>query len=72
MVRKSLDNKKLNINLKDVKMKMKMKLQEKVAGFPDYFKSWVKTFTGGVTVFCLIILSFIPFLSQNESCYNWN
>lgn len=46
------------------------KLKEKAARFPDYFKSWVKTFTGGVTVFSLIILFFIPFLSQNESFLN--
>jgi branched-chain amino acid transport system permease protein len=48
----------------------KSKLQEKMARFPDYFKSWVKTFAGGVTVFSLIILLFIPFLSQNESFLN--
>ncbi|MFX1390704.1 MAG: branched-chain amino acid ABC transporter permease [Promethearchaeota archaeon] len=50
-------------------MKIK-KLKEKLVEFPDYLKSWVKSFTGGVTVFCLVILGLIPYLSQNESFIN--
>ncbi|MFX1588409.1 MAG: branched-chain amino acid ABC transporter permease, partial [Promethearchaeota archaeon] len=35
--------------------------------FPRYLKSWVKTFTGSLTIFCLFILFVMPFLSTNES-----
>lgn len=47
------------LNLKIVK--------EKVNEFPDYLKSWVKTFTGSLTIFCLLILFVMPFLSANKS-----
>jgi len=47
------------LNLKIVK--------EKVNDFPGYLKSWVKTFTGSLTIFCLLILFVMPFLSANQS-----
>jgi len=44
---------------------LKKELQAKLTNFPNYLKSWVKTFTGSLSVFCLIALFIIPFLSQN-------
>lgn len=32
-----------------------------------YIKSWLKTFSGSLTIFCIVILSLFPFLSQNQS-----
>ena len=46
---------------------LKKEIQEKFTQFPDYLKSWVKTFLGGLTLFCLIFLLTLPFLSQNQS-----
>lgn len=46
---------------------LKNEVKEKFVQLPDYLKSWVKTFTGGLTLFCLISLIALPFLSQNQS-----
>lgn len=46
-------------------------IKEKIRGIPSFLKSWVKTFSGSLTVFCLIILTIFPFLSQNESFVNY-
>ena len=43
------------------------KMIEKLNNVPSYLKSWVTTFNGGLTLFCLIFLSFLPFLSTNLS-----
>lgn len=40
-------------------------VRKKVESFPGYLKSWVGTFKGGLTIFCLIILLIIPLLTQN-------
>ncbi|MFX0000189.1 MAG: branched-chain amino acid ABC transporter permease [Candidatus Hodarchaeota archaeon] len=42
-------------------------LKEKVNEFPRYLKSWVKTFTGSLTILCLFILFVMPFFSTNRS-----
>lgn len=42
-------------------------LKKKVNEFPSYLKSWVKTFTGSLTILCLLILFVMPFLSTNEN-----
>lgn len=44
---------------------LKKELQAKLTNFPNYFKSWVKTFTGSLTLFCVLSLFILPFLSQN-------
>jgi len=44
---------------------LKKEFQEKITNVPNYLKSWVKTFKGGLTLFCLISLLILPFLSQN-------
>ena len=50
----------------DVSVRMlKKELQSKLTNFPNYFKSWVKTFTGSLTLFCVLSLFILPFLSQN-------
>ncbi|MFX0034515.1 MAG: branched-chain amino acid ABC transporter permease [Candidatus Hermodarchaeota archaeon] len=41
------------------------RVQEKVSDFPSYFKTWAKTFSGGLTLFCVLSLALLPFLSQN-------
>ncbi|MFX1575260.1 MAG: branched-chain amino acid ABC transporter permease [Promethearchaeota archaeon] len=45
----------------------KMKIKEKLDNFPHYLKSWALTFSGGLTLFCLVILTLIPFLSNDVS-----
>jgi len=44
---------------------LKKEFQEKLTNFPNYLRSWVKTFTGALTLFCLLSLLILPFLSQN-------
>ncbi len=44
---------------------LKKELQAKLTNFPNYFKSWVKTFIGSLTLFCVLSLFILPFLSQN-------
>jgi len=44
---------------------LKKELQSKLTNFPNYFKSWVKTFTGSLTLFCVLSLFILPFSSQN-------
>lgn len=46
---------------------LKKEFQEKFTSFPNYLKSWVKTFTGALTLFCLLSLLILPFLSQNQN-----
>jgi len=41
------------------------KLNEKISGFPAYFKDWIKTFRGKVTVLCLIGLILLPLANPN-------
>lgn len=55
------------IDQRDIKLFKKKIIKEKVNNFPSYFKSWVKTFTGSLTLFCLLILFVLPFFSRNES-----
>lgn len=43
------------------------KIQKKVSNLPVYLKSWVKTFSGSLTLFTLLIFIFLPFLSQNKN-----
>lgn len=49
----------------------KVKIKEKIDNFPRYFKSWALTFSGGLTLFCLVILTIIPFLSNDASFVNF-
>ncbi len=44
---------------------VKEKMKEKINNFPGYLKSWGTTFIGGLTILCLIILTVIPFLSND-------
>lgn len=37
----------------------------KVLGVPSYLKDWALTFKGGLTLLCLVILFFFPFLTAN-------
>ena len=46
---------------------LKKEFQEKFTNFPNYFKSWIKTFTGGFTIFIVLSLLILPFLSQNQN-----
>jgi len=46
-------------------------IKEKIRDIPSFLKSWVKTFSGSLTIFCLIILTLFPLLSQNESFVNY-
>jgi len=41
--------------------------RKKITNVPNYLKSWVKTFKGGLTLFCLLSLLILPFLSQNQN-----
>ncbi|MHA1992283.1 MAG: branched-chain amino acid ABC transporter permease [Candidatus Hodarchaeales archaeon] len=43
------------------------KINEKFSNIPGFLKSWVTTFSGGLTLFCLIILVILPFLSANQN-----
>ena len=45
---------------------MVKKFEEKISGFPSYMRDWIKTFRGKITIVCLIVLSVIPFLTQNQ------
>ena len=45
-------------------------IEKKISGLPSYLKTWVKTFSGGLTVFCLLDLILFPFLSQNTTFIN--
>jgi len=42
-------------------------IRKKISELPSYLKTWVKTFSGGLTVFCLLDLMLFPFLSQNPT-----
>ncbi len=46
---------------------LKKEFQEKITNLPNYLKSWVKTFTGSLTLFCVLSLFILPFLSQNQN-----
>ena len=46
-------------------------IKEKIKNIPSFLKSWVQTFSGSLTVFCLIILTLFPFISQKESFVNY-
>jgi len=46
---------------------LKKEFKERFTNFPNYFKSWIKTFTGGLTLFVVLSLIILPFLSQNQS-----
>ncbi|MFX1566732.1 MAG: branched-chain amino acid ABC transporter permease [Promethearchaeota archaeon] len=50
---------------------VKDRINEKIKNFPGYLKYWVKSFSGGLTLVCLIILAIIPLLSRNESFVNF-
>ncbi len=45
----------------------KGRIKKKIKNVPDYLKSWVKTFSGGLTLFCLVFLIILPFLSPDLS-----
>ena len=45
----------------------KTKIKKKINNFPKYLKSWIKTFSGGITLLCLVILTILPFLSTDLS-----
>ncbi|MHA2283251.1 MAG: branched-chain amino acid ABC transporter permease [Promethearchaeota archaeon] len=49
--------------------KLKEELSQKTSAFPSYFKSWVKTFSGGLTLLCLIILIIIPLIAQERRTF---
>lgn len=46
---------------------MSKKIHEKGTAVSSYLKSWFKTFSAGLTVFCLVTLIFLPFLSQTQT-----
>ncbi|MFW9865760.1 MAG: branched-chain amino acid ABC transporter permease [Candidatus Thorarchaeota archaeon] len=43
------------------------KIEEKAKNFPGYLKSWATSFTGGLTIACLIIFAIMPFISNDLS-----
>ncbi len=45
----------------------KTKIKKKIDNFPRYLKSWATTFTGGITLLVLVILTILPFLSTDLS-----
>jgi branched-chain amino acid transport system permease protein len=49
---------------------LKEKMKKKITDFPGYLKSWATTFTGGLTIFCLLLLIAIPFFSTDPSYIN--
>ncbi len=44
----------------------KHKISKRISKSQVYLKTWVKTFSGSLTLFCLVILTFLPFLSQDK------
>jgi branched-chain amino acid transport system permease protein len=44
---------------------MASNIKNKIISVPNYLKTWIKTFRGGLTIFCLIIISIIPIFLQN-------
>jgi branched-chain amino acid transport system permease protein len=46
---------------------LKDRIKEKINDFPGYLKTWATTFTGGLTIFVLILLILIPFFSSDAS-----
>jgi len=46
---------------------LKKEFKERFTNFPNFFKSWIKTFTGGLTLFVVLSLIILPFLSQNQN-----
>jgi branched-chain amino acid transport system permease protein len=44
---------------------MASKIKNKLSSFPGYVKTWIRTFRGGLTISCLILLSIIPIFLQN-------
>ncbi|MFX1358051.1 MAG: branched-chain amino acid ABC transporter permease [Promethearchaeota archaeon] len=44
---------------------MTSRIKSKITALPSYLKSWIKTFRGGVTIICLIILFIIPIFLRN-------
>lgn len=44
---------------------MASRIKNKITAFPGYLKSWVKTFRGGLTIICLIVLFIIPIFLRN-------
>ncbi|MHA1274677.1 MAG: branched-chain amino acid ABC transporter permease [Promethearchaeota archaeon] len=49
---------------------MLKKIHKKILDIPSYLKTWVKTFSGGLTIFILFDLFAFPFLSQDPSFQN--
>ena len=49
----------------------KVVFKEKISDLPRYLKTWLTTFSGGLTLLCLISLTLLPFLSQEESFTNF-
>ncbi|MFW9896107.1 MAG: branched-chain amino acid ABC transporter permease, partial [Candidatus Thorarchaeota archaeon] len=47
------------------------KLNERISSFSNYAKNWLMTFTGGLSLFCIVILIFMPFLSSNQNFLNY-
>lgn len=45
----------------------KSKVKEKLKNSQSYLKSWITSFNGGLTLFCVVILTILPFLSSNEN-----
>jgi len=46
-------------------------IKQKIKDLPGYLKSWVTTFSGGLTILCLIILTILPFMSRDQSFLNF-
>ena len=44
----------------------KHKISKRISKSQVYLKTWVKTFSGGLTLFCLVILTLLPFFSQDK------
>ncbi|MFX1500730.1 MAG: branched-chain amino acid ABC transporter permease [Promethearchaeota archaeon] len=47
----------------------KNRINEKISGLGSYLKSWVTTFNGGLTIFCLLILTILPILSTGQTVF---
>lgn len=44
----------------------KKSIKNKISGTQNYLITWIKSFSGSLTILCMIILTFLPFFSQDD------
>jgi branched-chain amino acid transport system permease protein len=45
----------------------KKSIKNKISGTQNYLITWIKSFSGSLTILCMIILTFLPFFSQDPA-----